>query len=185
MPTPPSIFEITLRFAQFGLRGFGGMVAHGRHFFVEERGWLDEAAFVELFGVAQALPGANFVSVGIMLGDRFRGPAGSLAAVIGLCVPTLLLALALLTLAHATAHNALLAAAEAAIVAATAGQLIAIGFKIMQALLAAPSMATKKIIAAGIALATIVLTAAGIPLPIVVVSLLLASWLFEKMTRRA
>jgi chromate transporter len=53
---------------------------------VEEYGWLEDREFAELFGFASTLPGANTVSVAVLLGDRHQGPTGSLVALSGLLV---------------------------------------------------------------------------------------------------
>ncbi len=80
----PSRRALFAAFLKVGALGFGGVAALARHVLVDQRGILDERGFAEAFGVASALPGANTVNLATMLGDRFHGPTGALAAVLGL-----------------------------------------------------------------------------------------------------
>jgi chromate transporter len=62
---------------------------------VEERGWLDEAGFVNLVSLSQLLPGPNIVNLSVMLGRRFAGLSGALAALGGLMIAPLTIVLCL------------------------------------------------------------------------------------------
>ena len=86
-----------LGFAKIGLLGFGGVAPWARHVIVADRRWLSEAEYASILGVGQVLPGPNTVNSAIIIGDRFQGTAGALAAVLGLlCVPiAVLIAIAL------------------------------------------------------------------------------------------
>ena len=84
LPEPPSRAALFAAFFKVGVLGFGGVAPLARHVLVDERGWLDERGFAESFGVASTLPGANTVNLAVMLGDRWRGLGGSLAALAGL-----------------------------------------------------------------------------------------------------
>jgi chromate transporter len=79
--TPRELFG---GFARIGLLGFGGVAAIARHVIVEERQWLDDRDYAAVLGTGQILPGANTVNAAVIIGDRFCGPRGALAAVIGL-----------------------------------------------------------------------------------------------------
>jgi chromate transporter len=84
--------DLFLVFAKIGLLGFGGVTPWLRRVLVEERAWLDDRELAELFGFASSLPGANTVSIAVMLGDRYQGPSGTITAVLGLLgMPTLIL----------------------------------------------------------------------------------------------
>lgn len=67
-----------------GLRGFGGVLPWARRMIVEERRWLDEAEFTNLVSLCQLLPGPNIVNLSVVLGRRFHGLPGSIAAFSGL-----------------------------------------------------------------------------------------------------
>ena len=50
---------------------------------VERRRWLSEQEFVETLALAQLLPGANGINLAVMVGYRFAGLRGALAAMGG------------------------------------------------------------------------------------------------------
>lgn len=96
-PSPRRISrtELFLGFLFVGLRGFGGVLPWARQMIVEERRWLTEEEFVELYSLCNLLPGPNIVNVSIALGARFQGLAGSIAAISGLMTAPLAIVLAL------------------------------------------------------------------------------------------
>ncbi len=118
-----------------GLTSIGGAAGPLRHVVVKQRKWLTEGELGELFGMCQALPGATVVNVAVLFGDRVSGPVGALAGVAGLCIPSLIVALLLATLAtHVSASNPRFAAAEVAVTAAVAGVFISNGLRLIATL---------------------------------------------------
>jgi chromate transporter len=92
--------EVFLAFLRQGLTAFGGPIAHLGYFrreFVEKRGWLSEAAFADLLGLAQFLPGPASSQLGMAIGLRRAGYLGLVAAWIGFTLPA---ALAMLAFAY-------------------------------------------------------------------------------------
>jgi chromate transporter len=86
--TPPSVLQIFLEFLIIGATSFGGgVVAYLRSGLVTKRGWLDDKGFVELLAISQSLPGLNSTNMAILVGDRLRGIAGSIAGIVGMCLP--------------------------------------------------------------------------------------------------
>ena len=78
-----SLGEVASAFLKLGVIGFGGPAAHialMRREFVEERHWLDEDRFLELFGAANLIPGPASTELGMMLGYLRAGWAGLLVA---------------------------------------------------------------------------------------------------------
>ncbi|HUL84420.1 MAG TPA: chromate efflux transporter [Actinomycetota bacterium] len=78
-----SLGEVASAFLKLGVIGFGGPAAHValmRREFVEERHWLDEDRFLELFGAANLIPGPASTELGMMLGYLRAGWAGLLVA---------------------------------------------------------------------------------------------------------
>ncbi len=87
----PSVFEIFLAFSGIAIIGFGGVLPFARHMMVEKRGWLTDKEFNEILAFSQFLPGGNICNMSVVVGQRFRGPLGSLAALTGLMLwPTLI-----------------------------------------------------------------------------------------------
>jgi len=62
---------------------------------VEERRWLSEEEFVEIYSLCNLLPGPNVVNISIALGARFQGVPGSIAAFSGLMAAPLAIVLSL------------------------------------------------------------------------------------------
>lgn len=71
-------------FFQAGITGFGGIMPVARRLIVDERKWLTQAAFNDLFSLCQFMPGANIVNFAFAFGARHRGLSGAAAAVVGL-----------------------------------------------------------------------------------------------------
>jgi chromate transporter len=86
-----SIADIFREFLVIGATSFGGVVPYLRGRLVVKRRWLDDRDFVEMLSMSQSLPGLNATNMAVLLGDRLRGGMGSLAAIIGICLPGALL----------------------------------------------------------------------------------------------
>jgi chromate transporter len=90
---PPSLAELFIAFAKVSLAGFGGVLAWSRRMMVEERRWLTPEQFNETYALCAFLPGGNILNFSVILGARFRGAWGAVAAAAGLMGPPLLLVL--------------------------------------------------------------------------------------------
>lgn len=53
---------------------------------VEQRQWMDERTFAQLFAIAQAAPGPNLL-VFSLIGWQVAGVAGAISATLGFCLP--------------------------------------------------------------------------------------------------
>jgi chromate transporter len=132
-PENPSLLALFTGWVNIGITSVGGAAGPLRHVIVKQRRWLTETELAELFGIAQALPGATAVNIAVMLSDRFAGPLGPLVALTGLIVPSLVIAIVLADLAtNLAAVNARFAAAEVAITAAVAGIFISNGIRLIK-----------------------------------------------------
>src|SRR5579863_5073441 len=89
----PSLSELFVAFATVSLSGFGGVLAWSRRMMVEERRWLTAEQFNETYALCAFLPGGNILNFSVILGARFRGALGSIAAAVGLMGPPLFLVL--------------------------------------------------------------------------------------------
>lgn len=94
-PTPgPTCWQLAWSFGLVGATGFGGVLPWCRRMVVDQRRWLDDREFAELLPLAQLLPGPNVANIATVLGRRYRGPRGAIAAVAGLYTsPTLVIIL--------------------------------------------------------------------------------------------
>jgi chromate transporter len=83
--------EVLGAFLKLGLISFGGPVAHVGYFreeFVARRRWLDDAAFSDLVGLCQFLPGPASSQLGFSIGLLRAGYLGGLAAWTGFTLPS-------------------------------------------------------------------------------------------------
>ena len=76
--------RLFLLFSRIALSGFGGMPFWTRRALVERQRWLTEREFVELMAIGQLLPGPVTLNLAVMVGQRFAGGMGAMAAVAGL-----------------------------------------------------------------------------------------------------
>ena len=65
---------------------------------VEKKRWLTREEFLEDWAVAQILPGPNVVNLSLMIGDRYFGMRGALAALAGMLTFPLVIVIALAAL---------------------------------------------------------------------------------------
>ena len=82
-----SIGEVFLEFLIIGATSFGGVVPYLRGSLVTKRHWVDDKEFVEMLSISQSLPGLNATNMAILVGEKLRGALGSVAAIIGICLP--------------------------------------------------------------------------------------------------
>jgi chromate transporter len=82
-----SIGQIFLEFLIIGATSFGGVVPYLRGSLVTKRHWIDDKEFVEMLSISQSLPGLNATNMAILVGEKLRGAMGSVAAIIGICLP--------------------------------------------------------------------------------------------------
>ncbi|MDB5807352.1 MAG: chromate transport protein ChrA [Betaproteobacteria bacterium] len=94
-PENPTCAELFLTFAKASATGFGGVLPFARRMIVEEKRWLSEEEFADLFAFCQFIPGANVVNLAICIGARYRGPMGAIAGALGMLVPPMLVILLL------------------------------------------------------------------------------------------
>jgi chromate transporter len=111
--TAAEVFAVFLR---LGLTSFGGPIAHLGYFrsaLVERRGWLSEAAYAELVGLCQVLPGPSSSQTGFAIGLLRAGLPGALAAFLGFTLPSALLMLGIARLGTLLAGPAAVAVVHA------------------------------------------------------------------------
>jgi chromate transporter len=153
---PQSPAQLFIAFTRLALQGFGGVLAVAQRELVERLGWMTKEEFVETLAIAQVLPGPNVVNLSMMIGDRFFGLRGALAALAGMLAAPAVIVLALAVLygelaAHPMAVNALRGMG-----AVSAGLILATGIKLLPALKTSP---LGRPLAIGLAVAAFVLIA--------------------------
>ncbi len=144
----PSAGALFLGFLGVGLAGFGGVLPFARRMLVQQRAWLDEP---------------NIVNMTVVVGRRFAGPAGALAALAGLIVAPVTIVIVLGALYGRFGAMGRIPGAILGLGAAAAGLVAATAAKMARPLLA------RRPVSGGV-VALLAFTAVGIvrlPLPMV------------------
>jgi chromate transporter len=138
MPTPPaqprSRLDLFWSFTWLALQGFGGVLAVVQRELVEKKGWMTREQFVEDWAVAQILPGPNVVNLSRMIGGRYFGLSGALAALAGMLTAPLLVVLVLAVAFTTVAGTPAALGALRGMGAVAAGLITATGLKLTGAL---------------------------------------------------
>ncbi len=131
---PTSKTDLFISFSVLALQGFGGVLAIVQRELVEKKQWLTREEFLEDWAVAQILPGPNVVNLSLMIGDRYFGFAGALAALAGMLTFPLVIVLALAALMGGVADVPAVQGALRGMGAVAAGLIAATGIKLIAAL---------------------------------------------------
>jgi chromate transporter len=131
---PQSRTDLFISFSILALQGFGGVLAVVQRELVEKKQWLTRDEFLEDWAVAQILPGPNVVNLSLMIGDRYFGFSGALAALAGMLAFPLLIVLALAALMGGVADAPAVQGALRGMGAVAAGLIAATGIKLIAAL---------------------------------------------------
>ncbi len=129
-PQPASLTDLFVSFTLLALQGFGGVLAVVQRELVEKKRWMTQEEFVEEWAVAQVMPGPNVVNLALMIGGRYFGLPGALAALAGMLAVPLVIVL-MLGLLHAQfASHPGVAGALRGMAAVSAGLIAATGLKL-------------------------------------------------------
>lgn len=128
---PVSLTDLFVSFSLLALQGFGGVLTVVQRELVEKKRWMTREEFVEEWAVAQIMPGPNVVNLSLMIGARYFGFKGAMAALAGILTAPLVIALLLALIyaqfaGHPGAQGALrgMAAVAAGLIAATGLKLV-------------------------------------------------------------
>jgi len=135
---PSSRKELFVAFTLLALQGFGGVLAVAQRVLCEQRRWLTREQFVEILAVAQVLPGPNVCNLALMIGDRFFGLRGALAALAGMMALPLVIVLLLTALYAEYSMNPAVSGALRGMGAVSAGLIVGTGLKLIGALRTSP-----------------------------------------------
>jgi chromate transporter len=127
---PASPMQLFLVFTGLALRGFGGVLPWAQRVLVEERRWLTRDEFLEVLAFGQLLPGPNICNLSIMLGDRWFGWRGAVAALAGMLGAPTVVVLGLGVLYGQFAEEPVIARAVAGMGAVAGGMILATAVKL-------------------------------------------------------
>jgi chromate transporter len=131
---PRSKTDLFRSFTWLALQGFGGVLAVVQRELVERKRWMTQEQFVEDWAVAQIMPGPNVVNLSLMIGGRYFGLPGALAALAGMLVAPLVVVLLLAALYGSVAEWPAAQGALRGMGAVAAGLITATGIKLISAL---------------------------------------------------
>ncbi|MBW8900686.1 MAG: chromate transporter [Massilia sp.] len=137
-PRPRSLTDLFVSFTLLALQGFGGVLAVVQREMVDRKRWLTQEEFIEDWAVAQIMPGPNVVNLSLMIGGRYFGVPGALAALAGLLAVPLVLVLMLAVLHARFADSPVVAGALRGMAAVCAGLIGAAGLRLAGALKKSP-----------------------------------------------
>ena len=88
------LWQLFFTFFKIGLFTFGGgyaMIANIRDIVVERHGWLDDEELLQVITIAESTPGPIAINLATYVGYGRRGFWGSLAATLGIVLPSLMI----------------------------------------------------------------------------------------------
>jgi chromate transporter len=127
--SPADLFRT---FAEMSLYGFGGVMPWARRVLVDRRRWVDDREFAELLAIGQILPGPNICNIAVIVGYRYCGWRGSLAATMGLLSGPFFIVLVLGALYHRFGGLATVQGGLRGMTAVAAGLVLMTGIKLAQ-----------------------------------------------------
>ena len=141
-PQPPDQPRIRSRalflaFSQMALMGFGGVLPFAYRALVEKRGWVSDRDFSQYLAFSQILPGPTICNMSILIGWRFNGLSGAVAAFAGMLVGPVIVVILLGLLYASFATHPVVRHALAGMSAVAAGLVIGTAVKMAVGILKA------------------------------------------------
>ena len=135
-PAKPT--DLFWAFSWLALQGFGGVIAVAQRELVERLRWMSREDFVDALGAAQVLPGPNVMNLALMIGDRFFGWRGAVAAFLGMMLFPAIIVLGLAALAGHYLALPQVAGALRGMGAVSAGLILATAVKLLPSMKSSP-----------------------------------------------
>jgi chromate transporter len=151
MTNVPTTREIFFAFFRITMLAFGGAIAWVHRSLVVDKKWLTEREFAETLSLCQFLPGPNITNFAVVVGMRFRGVRGALAALLALIVPPVVILTGIGALYERIAGVAAVRGALNGLSAAAAGLLIVLLVNLLRSLARSRPAVTLPICAASFA----------------------------------
>lgn len=149
--SPPRITcrELFVGFTRIGITGVGGVLPQAQYQLVEKRQWLTAVEFAELLSVCQLLPGPNIGNVAIMVGLRYQGWRGAVAAFVGMMFIPFFVVLLLAAFYREFGAQSWVAPVFHGFGAGAAGLVLATGYKLLRAQVREPWVIVMAVLAFG------------------------------------
>jgi len=118
------IFFVTFKVGAFTFGGGYAMIPILQSEFVDKTGWIEEKDIVDVFAVAQSVPGVIAVNSCILIGNKIAGPRGGFTAAFGCVAPSFIIISAITLVYGSFIENAYVLGALRAIQAAVVALLL-------------------------------------------------------------
>jgi chromate transporter len=127
---PVSLAAIALLFARVGITSFGGGLSGWIYQeVVHRRRWLSEDEFFGGLTLSQIMPGVNVINLTLFVGQRLRGAAGTVVALVAFLLPPMVLIILLAGIYDLIGGIAWVHQALGGVAAAAAGLTVSMGIK--------------------------------------------------------
>lgn len=180
-PQPESPRDLFFSFTWLALQGFGGVLAIVQREIVEKKKWLTPDEFLEDWAVAQVMPGPNVINLGLMIGDRYFGLRGAMAALTGMLAVPLVVILMLAVLYAHYATNPQVAGALRGMGAVSGGLIAATGIKLIPQLRKHPLGFTAALVFVALVFSLIALAQIALGWVLLVVGGIACAWTWRKI----
>ncbi len=120
------LWQLFTAFFRIGLFTFGGglaMVPMIEREVIERHGWTDRDEILDIYAMAQSVPGVIAANTAIFLGNRLHGFWGAVTALVGVVLPSLVIITLIALFFNQIKGNAIIAAAFEGIRSAVVGLL--------------------------------------------------------------
>ena len=87
--TVGELFLCTLKIGAFTFGGGFAMIPIMQREFVTKRGWVSETDILDIFAIAQSIPGVIALNSSLFIGHKIAGRRGAAAAALGVSLPSL------------------------------------------------------------------------------------------------
>lgn len=148
-----SLFWEFFKIGLFTIGGGMAMLPLIQKVAVEDKKWLEEDDMVDCLAVSQALPGVIVINSATYIGKRRQGLTGSLAASLGVILPSFLIIILVVTLLGSIGENSYVTGAFIGVKAAVCGLVLVSACKLGKQILKGPfqwAMAILAFVAIGI-----------------------------------
>lgn len=133
-----SLFWEFFKIGLFTIGGGMAMLPLIQKIAVEDKKWLDEEDMIDCLAVSQTLPGVIVINSATYIGKRRQGVTGSLAASLGVILPSFLIIILVVTLLGTIGDNSYVTGAFTGVKAAVCGLVLVSACKLGKQVLKGP-----------------------------------------------
>lgn len=119
-----SLFWEFFKIGIFTIGGGMAMIPQIQQLVVEDKKWLDEEEMLDCVAISQSMPGVIAINSATYIGKRIKGIRGSLAATLGVVMPSFIIIILAVTVLGAFGENRYVLGAFTGIKAAVCGLIL-------------------------------------------------------------